>query len=243
MRVPGRASPRPASSAAMAAARACWRGPGDTLPSSHGRCVRPGMSSSIKYCMTAPAGTARYLARWAPLSVSPPAAAFARGGTAGCGSLGRERAKSLLWAAGRLADNGVALGLVPAPAVLLHPSVIERFAAHSPGLSAVSRRTLRTNLRFLARRVVPHLDPPDQPLPREHAKPPHTAAEIAGFLALAAAQPPLARRMRATALICLGAGAGLTGADLRAVRGGDVAARCGGVIVAVGGARRGAVPD
>jgi len=192
--------------------------------------------------MTAEAGTAGYVARWAPLSVSPPAAAFAREVTAGCGSLGRERAKSLLWAAGRLADYGLALGLEPAPAVLLHPSVIERFAAHSPGLSAVSRRTLRTNLRFLARRVVPHLDPPDQPLPREHAKPPHTAAEIAGFLALAAAQPTLARRMRATALICLGAGAGLTGADLRAVRGGDVAARCGGVIVAVGGSRRRTVP-
>jgi hypothetical protein len=165
--------------------------------------------------------------------VSPAAAVFAREVAARCGSLGRERAKSLLWAAGRLADYGLQLGLAPEPAVLLHPSVIERFAAHSPGLSAVSRRTLRTNLRFIARRVVPHLDPADAPLPRERAKPPHTAAQIAGFLALAAAQPTQARRMRATALICLGAGAGLTGPDLRAVR---------GVIVAVCGPKPRTVP-
>jgi hypothetical protein len=40
---------------------------------------------------------------------------------------GRERAKNLLWAAGRLADWGTGLGLEPVPQVLLHPSVIERF--------------------------------------------------------------------------------------------------------------------
>ena len=83
--------------------------------------------------------------------------------------------------------------------------MIERFAAHSPGLTPVSRRTLRTNLRFIARRAVPHLDPLDAPLPRERAKPPYTAAEIAGFLALAAAQPAVGRRMRAAGLVCLAA--------------------------------------
>ena len=46
---------------------------------------------------------------------------------------GRERAKNLLWAAGRLADYGIGLGLEPVPEVLLHPPVIERFAAHAPG--------------------------------------------------------------------------------------------------------------
>ena len=45
--------------------------------------------------------------------------------------------------------------------MLLHPSVIERFAAHAPGISGPARRTLRTNLRFLARKVVPHLLPAD----------------------------------------------------------------------------------
>jgi hypothetical protein len=52
----------------------------------------------------------------------------------------------------------------------------------------------------------------------------------------------LARRMRAGGLVCLGAGAGLAGADLRAVRGTDVICRSGGVIVEAGGARPRAVP-
>ena len=87
---------------------------------------------------------------------------------------GRERAKNLLWAAGRLADWAIPLGLELVPQVLLHPSVIERFTAHAPGLTGVTRRVLRTNLRFLARRVVPGLAPADAPLPREHAKHPYS---------------------------------------------------------------------
>jgi len=176
---------------------------------------------------------AGYPARWRPVSVPAEAAAFARAVVTGCGPLGRDRAKNLLWAAGKLAGYGIGLGLEPVPQVLLHPSVIERFAAHAPGLSGPARRTLRTNLRFIARRVVPHLDPPDAPLPRERARTPYTAAEIAGFLALADAQPTLARRMRGAALVCLGAGAGLIRSDLRAVRGTDICARSGGVIVTV----------
>ena len=39
--------------------------------------------------------------------------------------------------------------------------------------------------------------------------------------------------MRAAGLVCLGAGAGLIRADLRAVRGTDVLCRSGGVVVAV----------
>src|SRR5260221_8290128 len=182
-------------------------------------------------------GTAGYLARWRPSSVSPQAAAFARQVVMQAGPGGRERAKNLLWAAGRLADYGPGLGLEPAPQVLLHPSVIERFTAHAPGLSGPARRTLRTNLRFLARAAVPHLVPADAPLPRERARAPYTAAEIAGFLALADAQPTLARRMRAAALACLGAGAGLIRSDLRAVRGTDICRRSGGVIVTVRGGR------
>jgi hypothetical protein len=106
----------------------------------------------------------------------------------------------------------------------------------------VARRTLRTNLRFIARRAVPHLAPADLPLPRERAKAPYSAAEIAGYLALADAQPALSRRMRAAGLVCLGAGAGLIRADLRAVRGTDVICRSGGVIAAVRSARPRVVP-
>jgi integrase len=187
-------------------------------------------------------GVAGYIAGWGPPSVSPAAAAFAREAVARAGPEGRERAKSLLWAAAKLADWALPLGLDPVPQVLLHPSSVERFAAHSAGLSPPARRTLRTNLRFIARRVVPALWPADAPLPRERARAPYSPAEISGFLALAGAQPAPGRRMRACALVCLGAGAGLAAGDLRAVRGTDVTARSGGVIVEVRGARPRAVP-
>jgi len=48
--------------------------------------------------------------------------------------------------------------------------------------------------------------------------------------------------MRAAALVCLGAGAGLIRGDLREVRGADVARRSGGVVVQVRGPRARAVP-
>jgi hypothetical protein len=185
---------------------------------------------------------AAYIERWRPSSVPAEAACFARQVVTRAAPDGRDRAKNLLWAAGRLADYGIGLGLEPVPEMLLHPSVIERFTAHAPGLTGVTRRTLRTNLRFIARHVVPQLVPADAPLPRERAKAPYTAAQIGGYLALAAAQPTAARRMRAAGLVCLGAGAGLIRADLRHVRGTDIISRSGGVIVTVRGARPRAVP-
>jgi integrase len=185
---------------------------------------------------------AAYIRRWRPSSVSPQAAAFARDVITKTGPEGRERAKNLLWAAGKLADYGTGLGLNAAPEVLLHPSVAERFTRCAPGLSPVARRTLRTNLRFIGRRVVPQLYPQDMPLPRERAKAPYRPEEIGGFLALADAQPTTGRRMRAAGLVCLGAGAGLIRGDLRDVRGSDVAGRSGGVVVMVRGARPRAVP-
>ncbi len=188
------------------------------------------------------AEVAAYIGRWQPSSVPAEAAAFARHVVTAAGPHGRDRAKNLLWAAGRLAGWAIPLGLEPAPQVLLHPSVTGRFTAHSPGLSGPARRTLRTNLRFLARAVVPHLDPADAPLPRERARPPYTPAQISGFLALADAQPTAARRARAAGLVCLGAGAGLIRSDLRGVRGTDVCARSGGVIVQVHGRRPRVVP-
>jgi integrase len=183
-----------------------------------------------------------YIGRWRPSSVSPQAAVFAREVIRRAGPGGRERAKSLLWAAGKLADYGMGLGLEAVPEVLLHPSVTERFTRCAPGLSLAARRTLRTNLRFTGRRVVPHLYPADVPLPRDRAKLPYAAAQISGYLALADAQPTAERRMRAAGLVCLGAGAGLIRADLREVRGSDVACRSGGVVVMVRGTRPRAVP-
>ncbi len=174
--------------------------------------------------------------------MSPRAAAFARQVVPLAGPAGRERAKNLLWAAGKLADYGLGLGLDPVPEVLLHPSVAERFTRCAPGVSGAARRTLRTNLRFIGRRVVPQFYPADLPLPRERAKRPYSPAEIGGFLALADAQPTAERRMRAAGLVCLGAGAGLIRGDLRDARGSDVIARSGGVVVTVRGARPRAVP-
>jgi len=84
---------------------------------------------------------AGYIARWRPSPVSPPAAAFARQVVRAACPGGRERAKNLLRAAARLAGYAVPLGLDPVPEVLLHPSVIERFARCAPGLSGVARRT------------------------------------------------------------------------------------------------------
>jgi integrase len=183
------------------------------------------------------AEAAGYPARWRPWSVPPQAAAFARQVVAGCGPTGRDRAKNLLRAAGKLAGWAIPLGIDPAPEVLLHPSVTGRFTAHAPGLSGVARRTLRTNLRFIARQVVPHLDPADAPLPRERAKTAYSAAETGGYLALAGAQPTPGRRARAAALVCPGAGAGLIRSDLRQARGTDITCRSGGVIVTVRGGR------
>jgi hypothetical protein len=188
------------------------------------------------------AEVAAYIGRWRSSPVSPEAAAFAREVIAKTGPEGRERAKCLLWAAGRLADYAIGLGLEAVPEVLLHPSVAERFTRCAPGLSGVARRTLRTNLRFIGRRVVPQLYPADLPLPRERSKQPYSAAEIGGYLALADAQRTAERRMRAAALVCLGAGAGLIRSDLREVRGADVACRSGGVVVQVRGRRTRVVP-
>ncbi|MDA8315378.1 MAG: hypothetical protein M0010_09430 [Actinomycetota bacterium] len=124
--------------------------------------------------------------------------------------------------------------------MVLHPSVIERCCA--PGVTAMSaatRGTVRTNLRAIAR-ATGASDPRPAAVSRERAKPPYSPAEIASYLALADAQPTETRRMRASALVCLSAGTGLVGADLKGTRGTDVERRAGGVVVqvrALGGAR------
>jgi integrase len=188
------------------------------------------------------ADVASYIVRWRPSSVSPQAEAFARQVVPLAAPAGRERAKNLLWAAGKLADYAASLGLELTPGVVLHPSTAERFTRCAPGLSGAARRTLRTNLRFIGRQVVPHLYPADLPLPRGRSKQPYSAAEISGYLALADAQPTRERRMRAAGLVCLGAGAGLIRGDLRGARGADVARRSCGVVVTVRGARARTVP-
>jgi integrase len=149
-----------------------------------------------------------------------------------------------LWSCASLARFSISVGLEAVPEVLFRSSVIERFVI--VGMAAASpsrRRDIRTNLRFVARQVVPELcQPLPVALPRSRAKIPYSPGEIDAYLALADAQPSLARRMRLQALVCLGAGAGLTGADLRDLRGDDVMFLSGGLIVAVRGRSPRTVP-
>ncbi|MHB8695846.1 MAG: hypothetical protein ACYDHH_31915 [Solirubrobacteraceae bacterium] len=152
------------------------------------------------------------IAGYAPRSLSPPAAAFVRAVVAGAAPGTPARAKALLFAASKLACFGERVGLELSAEVLLHPSVIERFIVLSEGIvSPATRRTLRTNLRALARAVEPHPQPAPVALARERAKAAYTDAQIAGYLALAAALSTRARQARSIALVCLGAGAGLVG--------------------------------
>ena len=185
-----------------------------------------------------PDPVATAVASFRPRGVDEEAASFARElvATARPGSV--NRAKAFLFAASRLAAFGEACGLELSPEVLLRTSVIERFCAPGTGtMSQATRRTVRTNLRAIARRIAP-LAPQAPRLSRERAKDPYSDAEISAYLALSDAQPTEGRRHRAGALVCLGAGAGLVGADLKAVHGTDVAPRSGGVVVVVQEGRR-----
>jgi integrase len=182
------------------------------------------------------------IANWRSSVVSERARGFAREAVGAAVPATPARAKALLFAASRLACFGERVGLELRPEVLLHPSVIERFIVCGCGaVSPATRRTLRTNLRALAR-ATERYPQPAPVLPRERAKKPYSEAEIAGYLRLAACQRTSSRRMRACALVCLGAGGGIVGSELRHLTGRDVVRRSGGLLVVVGGARERAVP-
>jgi integrase len=174
-------------------------------------------------------------------TVPAAAVAFAKQ-VAAAGPASPARARNLLFAASRLGAFALGCGLELRAEVVLAPSVIERCCAIGlGGLSPATVRTVRTNLRWVAARVLADTATP-APLSRGRAKAPYSAAEISGYLGLADAQPTPARRRRAAALICLGAGAGLVGSDLRAVHGHDVVARHGGLVVVVHGRNARRVP-
>jgi hypothetical protein len=185
----------------------------------------------------------RVVARYAPRSLSGSAGAFAREVVAGAAPENAVRAKALLFAAGRLASFGESVGLALAGEALLCEAVIERFVIEGcRSMSPATRRTLRTNLRWLARSMERYPQPAPVALVRERAKRPYWLAQIDGYLRLADAQSTRARGLRASALVCLGAGAGVIAGELRHVRGIDVVARSGGVLVLVAGARARSVP-
>jgi integrase len=182
-------------------------------------------------------------AGWTPVSVREAAASFAREVVARAAPDTPGRAKALLFAAGKLAGFGERVGLELDARVLLHASVIERFVIEGcRSVSPATRRTLRTNLRALARALEAYPQPVPVALARERAKRPYSLSEIDGYLRLASTQRTLAQRIRASALVCVGAGAGLIGAELRHLRGVDVLERSGGLLVVVGGPRARVVP-
>ena len=185
----------------------------------------------------------RVIAGWRSAVLSERAQRFAREAVAAAAPATPARAKALLFAASKLAGFAEQVGLELEAGVLLHPSVIERFIlCGCEAVSPASRRTLRTNLRALGRALEAHPQPRPVPLPRERAKQPYSEAEIASYLRLAEAQRAVPGRMRALALICLGAGAGIVAGELRHLRGSDVVFRSGGLLVLVGGARARTVP-
>ena len=76
--------------------------------------------------------------------------------------------------------------------------MIERFVATGLlELSDSTRRSVRANLRFVARHVVPGLCLPEPAvLKRSEVKAPYSAAEVAAMFSLACHQPTRARTMR-----------------------------------------------
>jgi hypothetical protein len=194
--------------------------------------------------MNAPVAVGKVVSSWRPLLVGDEEAAFARRVVLACAPASASRARSLLWATSRLASFGVGIGLQASEEALLRTNVIERFVMVGlAGATSSRRRTVRSNLRFVARKVAPVRFPPEAvPVSRLSSARPYSPSEIVAYLGLAAAQPTAARRMRATGLICLGAGAGLVGADLRQVRGPDVAEVSGVLCVRVRGLRPRLVP-
>jgi hypothetical protein len=101
-------------------------------------------------------GAAAAIAAYAPRSLSPEALGFARAVVARAAAATPARARALLYAAARLAAFGESVGLELASELLLEPAAIERFIVTREGaLSPPTRRTLRTNLRALARALSP----------------------------------------------------------------------------------------
>ena len=189
------------------------------------------------------ADVATVLAHWRPASLRPDVADFAQRAVTRAEPKSPARAKALLFAAGKLGTFATSVGLELVPETVLGPSLIERYIVTAgAALGPATRRTLRSNLRNLSAASITNAPPAPVPLSRERAKAPYGPAQIEAYLALADAQPTPARRQRLSGLVALGAGAGLMGADLRAVRGSDVVARSGGVIFGVAGGRPRVVP-
>ena len=180
---------------------------------------------------------------YSPRGIEAEAARFARRVVGACPPEDRSRTKALLYASSRAAAFALSVGVPLREDVVLSSSFIERLVLVATlDRSVPTRLTIRANLRYLQRLLLEHTTPPPVGYSRARAKAPYSPGEIAQFLLCAKSQPTPLRRARATGLICLGAGAGLVGADLRCVRGSDITPCFGGLVVEVKGKRARFVP-
>lgn len=154
----------------------------------------------------------RYWARGAPAHVQAEVTAFARLVVAQAGPASVLAAGRFLSHVAGLAGWALRVGMPLETGHLLHPDTIERYAA---SIRCRGARNARTALRRVGESVNPQAFPPSPaPLGGAGVDLPYSDAEIAGYLALAATQPTLLRRMRLTAIICLSAGAGVTAPEM-----------------------------
>jgi hypothetical protein len=133
--------------------------------------------ASAGACGATDAVITRAIAGWRSRVLSERAQRFAREATLAAAPGSAGRAKALLFAAGRVAAFGERVGLELSPGVLLSEATIERLVlVGCDGLSPASVRTLRTNLRALARSLERYPEPEPVALPRERAKRPYSPA-------------------------------------------------------------------
>jgi hypothetical protein len=204
----------------------------------------PHLVTNLQYIYSVlTADVASVIDSWTPRRFSDEVATFARSAVRAAAPKSGARARAFLFATSKVAVFATSLGLELTPSVVFADSFIERFIVTlTTGMSPATRRTLRSNLRFIGRANVALAVPGPIALSRERTKPPYGQHEIDAYLALADAQPTASRCQHLCGLIALGAGAGLMGLDLRSVRGTDVLVRSGGVLVVVGGTRARVVP-
>lgn len=107
------------------------------------------------------------IARWQPASLPTDVAVFAKEVVSEAAPPSAVRAKALLFAAGKLGVFATSVGLELDPALVFIPSVIERFiVTDAAALGPATRRTLRSNLRFLSTACVTNAHPAPVPLSR-----------------------------------------------------------------------------
>jgi hypothetical protein len=180
---------------------------------------------------------------WTPRLYSKQVAAFTRRVVLACQPETPARARALIYAVAKLASFATSHGVPLSAEMVFHTSVIERYlSTEATKLAPATARTVATNLKAAARLLIEDPSPKRKRHPREMAKMPYSASEIEHYLTLAAWQPTESRRMRITALICLGAGAGIIGTDLRHVRGTSIKEVSGGLVVQVVGVHARIVP-